>query len=221
MVNTGLLQKIYLDELSIPKNLNTSIGMLKPRFSITDITILYTKDGSFPIPNSSSSTFLATHLIPWDKPCTIKFLAYKSGYLMSNLYTYDVGLSTSIKTTQYFPKNVVNSKELDYDIYKERRVLKYKQNLLEDGKEIIGFPYYNDIILDSFHTVQVDNYYKDRIDLVAYDEYGDSRLWWVIALYNEILNPLILPYGKKLIIPEYQDLYTSINSLFKRIYTYD
>lgn len=221
MINTGLLQKIYLDDLSIPKNLGSNIGMLKPKFNITDITILYTKDGTFPIPNSSSSTFLATHLIPWDKPCTIRFMAYKSGYIISNLYTYTVGTTSSSKTVLFYPQEVINSKELDYDAYKERRNLKDKQYLLKDRKEIIGFPYYNDLTLDSFHTVQVDNYYKDRLDLVAYNEYGDSRLWWVIALYNEILNPLILPYGKKLIIPEYQDLYTNINSLFKRIYIYD
>ena len=29
-----------------------------------------------------------------------------------------------------------------------------------------------------------------RIDLIAYRAYGDSRLWWVLALVNHINNPL-------------------------------
>lgn len=30
---------------------------------------------------------------------------------------------------------------------------------------------------------------NDRWDLLAYNFYGDSNLWWVIAIFNEIVDP--------------------------------
>ena len=39
---------------------------------------------------------------------------------------------------------------------------------------------------------QIDRVYKNRPDLLAYDLYGDARLWWVFAARNPntLKNPL-------------------------------
>lgn len=34
--------------------------------------------------------------------------------------------------------------------------------------------------------VEIDQRYVGRLDLLAYDEYGDPDLWWIIALANNI-----------------------------------
>lgn len=52
---------------------------------------------------------------------------------------------------------------------------------------------------DLFYTVSD----CDRIDLIAYKYYGDVRLWWVIAEFNNIINPLELYAGTVLRIPTY------------------
>lgn len=33
----------------------------------------------------------------------------------------------------------------------------------------------------------------DRIDLLAYRFYGDPSLWWIIADFNDLRFPLVLP----------------------------
>tara|TARA_B100000949_G_C14016048_1_gene339323 strand:+ start:159 stop:419 length:261 start_codon:yes stop_codon:yes gene_type:complete len=34
------------------------------------------------------------------------------------------------------------------------------------------------------NTFTISAHYNKRPDLLAYDELGDSRLWWVFALFN-------------------------------------
>ena len=54
---------------------------------------------------------------------------------------------------------------------------------------------------DLFHQVtDADN---KRIDLIAWRYYRDVSLWWVIAEYNDIGNPLELQTGTVLRIPSY------------------
>ena len=51
-------------------------------------------------------------------------------------------------------------------------------------------------------VVQVTGRHVNRIDLIAYDFLGDSKLWWVIAMYNIILDPHSEIYeGKYIRIP--------------------
>jgi len=50
--------------------------------------------------------------------------------------------------------------------------------------------------------VVVDRTYLGRLDLIAYDYYGDSELWWVIALANEIEElPSGMHIGMNLRVP--------------------
>lgn len=51
---------------------------------------------------------------------------------------------------------------------------------------------------DILHTVSAE----ERIDLLAYDFYGDPGFWWVIALANEMeLLPFDLTAGATIRIP--------------------
>jgi hypothetical protein len=43
---------------------------------------------------------------------------------------------------------------------------------------------------------------EDRLDLIAYDFYGDSTLWWVIAMVNDLEgDSMFPPTGIQLRIP--------------------
>ena len=55
---------------------------------------------------------------------------------------------------------------------------------------------------DTFHVV-TDADCK-RTDLIAWKYYQDVRLWWVIAEFNNISNPLEIPTGTTLRIPSYE-----------------
>ena len=54
---------------------------------------------------------------------------------------------------------------------------------------------------DLFHTVTDAD--SKRIDLIAWKYYRDVSLWWVIAEFNNIFNPLEIPTGTTLRIPAY------------------
>jgi hypothetical protein len=61
----------------------------------------------------------------------------------------------------------------------------------------------NDLYLDHYvppvivnpentRKITLEQKYEKRPDLLAYDLYGDSDLWWVFTIYNrnKILNPI-------------------------------
>lgn len=59
---------------------------------------------------------------------------------------------------------------------------------------------------DRFHTVKQE----ERLDLIAHRYLGDARLFWVIALYNNIFWMLDLKMGQELRIPSYDTLMMDI-----------
>lgn len=61
---------------------------------------------------------------------------------------------------------------------------------------------------DFFHVVSD----VDRIDLIAYKYYRDVKLWWVIAEFNNITNPLELHSGTVLRIPTYDRIQMQVLS---------
>ncbi len=66
-------------------------------------------------------------------------------------------------------------------------------------------------------AVKTDNYTSyivkrsdcNRLDLIAHRFYGDASLFWVIAYYNNIMNPFNIPVGMELKIPDRSALYKS------------
>lgn len=47
----------------------------------------------------------------------------------------------------------------------------------------------------------VSKKYVNRIDLISYKFYNNPNFWWVIAKRNNLYNPMILPLGTTLSIP--------------------
>jgi hypothetical protein len=72
-----------------------------------------------------------------------------------------------------------------------------------EGTVFWDTPYFPDILpQDNDIFVTVDSNYVGRLDLLAFDAYGDVDLWWVIALANGLeLLPTDMVIGKKLRIP--------------------
>lgn len=76
-------------------------------------------------------------------------------------------------------------------------------SLLKDGETVywdtLDLPAIEPQAGDMVHMVQS----TDRIDLLAYKYYGDSVLWWVIALANGMeLVPNALHPGENIRIPD-------------------
>lgn len=57
----------------------------------------------------------------------------------------------------------------------------------------------------------VENKFERRIDLISDAFYGDSRYWWVIAQFNDIIDPYseITP-GRMLVIPTKNRVFTEL-----------
>lgn len=63
-----------------------------------------------------------------------------------------------------------------------------------------------------------DNYIfskqSDRLDLLAYQYYGDSRYWVIIAKANKLFNPTLrIPVGTRLRLPDLS--LVEIDEIFK------
>lgn len=48
-------------------------------------------------------------------------------------------------------------------------------------KDLLGIP--------KIKFVQVDLRVKNRLDLISYELYKNYQLWWVLMLFNDIINP--------------------------------
>lgn len=52
----------------------------------------------------------------------------------------------------------------------------------------------------------------DRIDMLAFRYYGNSKYWWAIADINRVLNPFQLEVGSILVIPDINLIQSIIGS---------
>ena len=53
-------------------------------------------------------------------------------------------------------------------------------------------------------TITLDAKYNEKPDLLAYDLYGNAKLWWVFGLFNQdaLADPIIdFKAGLKIIVP--------------------
>ena len=96
-----------------------------------------------------------------------------------------------IKEKVEYKTNCLVSRFRKYPVYKT------------DFNLYFGIPTYLEI-----PETQADQYfcvtqkYVDRIDLIANKFYADSKLWWVIAKANNILDPQVIPMDSILRIPD-------------------
>ena len=75
------------------------------------------------------------------------------------------------------------SKYKNTSVYSNTRINKYFLDLYEP-------PMTPD--LENYKTITLDSKYNYRPDLLAYDLYGQSELWWIFTFYNRdtIKNPI-------------------------------
>ena len=60
---------------------------------------------------------------------------------------------------------------------------------------------------------EIDAIYKQRPDLLAYDLYGDAKLWWVFAIRNpNVLQDPIYDFepGVTIYIPQQQNIVSAL-----------
>lgn len=83
-------------------------------------------------------------------------------------------------------------------------------DILRDGSGNEFIESWRDIEIPESNS---DNYHEvgsgevNRLDLIAYQYYNNARLWWIIALANNIKNPLILEVGDLLRVPSLDVVY--------------
>jgi nucleoid-associated protein YgaU len=81
--------------------------------------------------------------------------------------------------------------------YQDIQVVKYNST---------GSQYYTNNLYPDVPYLEEDNYVittvGDRLDLLAFDFYGDAELWWVIASANSLPGDSLVPIpGTQLRIP--------------------
>jgi hypothetical protein len=47
---------------------------------------------------------------------------------------------------------------------------------------------------------------ENRLDLIALESYGHSKFWWILAYMNNIPDPLDIPKGRILFIPNLEGI---------------
>ncbi len=93
-----------------------------------------------------------------------------------------------------------------------------RQGDSSEGKLYIDFlraEYQEEILgIRVFTEYQINMATEGRLDIISNILYGTPSLWWVIGMYNGIVNPIWeLPVGKKLKIPDRNSVDTMLQSV--------
>jgi hypothetical protein len=87
----------------------------------------------------------------------------------------------------------------------------YKTNVVNEYLDVINF---RDIPAErDDHLFEITKTYENRPDLLAYDLYKDSGLWWVFSVRNKSLikDPIFdFSSGKKIYLPKLSTLRSSL-----------
>ena len=69
----------------------------------------------------------------------------------------------------------------------------------------------------SYKTHTVNQLEQNLLDLISFEEYGTESYWWIIAIANNMLDPVNdVKYGTTLIIPTRNTISTYIATLTKQ-----
>lgn len=87
----------------------------------------------------------------------------------------------------------------------------YRTDSLYRNTEIINRQYLDVLNIDNIdidntttNTITLEAKYDEKPDLLAYDLYGNAKLWWVFALFNqdELVDPIVdFKTGLKISVP--------------------
>ena len=81
-------------------------------------------------------------------------------------------------------------------------ISRYKKYSSNDGK-YYDFTLYPTIQINSIDFFEIYPNQNDRLDLIAKRYLGDPKLWWVIAMINQLQgDSLVVPTQTKLYIPK-------------------
>lgn len=90
-----------------------------------------------------------------------------------------------------------------------------EKKTISDAKSLqsrpVGTQYYRPNYYPNITVTEQDTYIitkaTDRLDLIAFDFYGDSTLWWVIAMANNLEgDSLFIGDGVQIRVPSNLDL---------------
>ncbi len=103
---------------------------------------------------------------------------------------------------------------LDDDSIERYDVTKF-MDFVEDGHDIVTSFFMTELrklLPAGLFTVTIE---EKRMDVVSYKIYGDTQYWWLLMVYNSIINFEDAVTGTELKYPELDDL----ESLFFRLKT--
>ena len=89
--------------------------------------------------------------------------------------------------------------------WKNKKVYTYNDNNYYEILDSIKVPY---TFLDK--VVQPNPGKESRLDLVSYEYYNTIKLWWIIAISNDIDNPLDFSPGTVIRIPEISAIFATV-----------
>ena len=87
----------------------------------------------------------------------------------------------------------------------------YRTDSLYRDTKITNNQYLNELTIDNIDvkntttkTMTLNEKYDEKPDLLAYDLYGNAKLWWVFAIFNqdELVDPILdFKAGLKIKVP--------------------
>ena len=87
----------------------------------------------------------------------------------------------------------------------------YRTDSLYRDTKITNNQYLNELTIDNIDvkntttkTITLNEKYDEKPDLLAYDLYGNAKLWWVFGLFNqdELVDPILdFKAGLKIKVP--------------------
>jgi hypothetical protein len=88
---------------------------------------------------------------------------------------------------------------------------KYRTDSLYRNTEVVGSKFLDVLSIDNIDvkntitkTITLEPKHNERPDLLAYELYGNSKLWWAFALFNQdkLQDPIIdFKSGLHIIVP--------------------
>jgi len=102
------------------------------------------------------------------------------------------------------PNTVVEQKILNRTLYMDYSDIIFDYNL---PKKIMADSFY---LIPSFSFPLVSG---DRLQNIAFDQYGDSDYWWILAKYNKIVDPMDISGLTTIEIPMTTPLYSFLMDL--------
>ena len=88
---------------------------------------------------------------------------------------------------------------------------KYRTDSLYRNTEVVNSKYLDVLSIDNIDikntskkTITLEAKHNERPDLLAYELYGNSKLWWTFALFNQdtLQDPIIdFKSGLRIIVP--------------------